>query len=175
MTIAPHFPQAWLDIDKRGRQPTVALARVLPAIDRRPAFFDKRSDGLETVRRLQRPPQHAVQPEAMQCQGLVAAFSQTAGRRLSPILPRAMQLPARSHGLVVCRPVVRPREALPPQRLLGLGQLADHVLPRVPRTPLDHGAATERLPNGRPEPCAAVEDHQHALRGYCQVEADGCF
>ena len=70
MTIAHHFPQAWLDIDKRGRQPTVALARVLPAIDLRTAFFDKRIDGLETVRRFQRPPQHAVQPEAMQCQGV---------------------------------------------------------------------------------------------------------
>ena len=75
-----------------------------------------------------------------------------------------MQLPERSHGLVVFRPVVRPLEALPPQRLLGLGQIADHVLPLVPLTPLDHGAATESLPNGRPEPFAAVEDHQHALR-----------
>ena len=60
----------------------MALARVLPAIDLRTAFFDKRIDGLETVRRFQRPPQHAVQSEAMQCQGLVEAFSQTAGRRL---------------------------------------------------------------------------------------------
>ena len=62
------------------------------------AFFDHQ---LETVRRFQRP-------EAMQCQGLVEAF-------MIPILQLALQLPERSHGLVVFRPVVRPLEALPPQ------------------------------------------------------------
>ena len=33
-------------------------------------------DRLETVRRLQRPTQHPVQPEAMQRQGLVQSFRQ---------------------------------------------------------------------------------------------------
>ena len=58
----------------------MALDRVLPVIDLRTARLNERGDGLEAVRRLQRPAQHAVHPEAMQRQGLVQAFRQTAGR-----------------------------------------------------------------------------------------------
>ena len=66
MAGAHHLSQARFDVEERGRQPAVALARVLPVIDRRTAFLDERIDGLETVRRLQRPAQHAIQPETMQ-------------------------------------------------------------------------------------------------------------
>ena len=55
-------------------------------IDLRTALLNERVDGLEAVRRLQRPAQHTVHPKAMQRQGLVQAFRQTAGRRLVPIL-----------------------------------------------------------------------------------------
>ena len=78
--------------------------------------------------------------------GLVEAFSQTAGRRLIPILQLAMQLPERSHGLVVFRPVVRPLEALPPQRLLGLGRWC-----------ADAGRPTRFKPSS-PSPTDAVRD-----------------
>ena len=53
---------------------------VLPVIDLRTALLNERVDGLEAIRRLQRPAQHTVHPEAMQRQGLVEAFRQTAGR-----------------------------------------------------------------------------------------------
>ena len=64
----------------------MALTRVLPVIDLRTALLHERVDGLEAIRRLQRPAQHTVHPEAMQRQGLVEAFRQTAGRGLVPIL-----------------------------------------------------------------------------------------
>ena len=60
MTVAHHLPQARFDVQERGCQPAVPLARVLPVIDLRTAFLDERIDGLETVRRLQRPAQHPV-------------------------------------------------------------------------------------------------------------------
>ena len=100
MPVAHHLPQARFDVQERGRQPAVALARVLPVIDLRTAFFDERIDGLETVRRLQRPAQHPVQPEAMQRQGLVQPFRQTPGRRLVPVLQLAMERLERGEGLV---------------------------------------------------------------------------
>ena len=67
------------------------------------------------------------------------------------------------YGLVVVRPVVGPLQALTPHHLLVLGQVAHHVLARVPLAPLDQGPAPEGLPDGRAEPLAAIEDDQHAL------------
>ncbi len=66
VAVAHHLPHARFDVEECGRQPEVALARVLPVIDLRTAFLDERIDGLETVRRFQRPAQHAIQPETMQ-------------------------------------------------------------------------------------------------------------
>ena len=45
MAVAHHLPHARFDVQERGRQPAVALARVLPVIDLRTAFFDERIDG----------------------------------------------------------------------------------------------------------------------------------
>ena len=103
VTIAHHLPQARLDVQERGREPAVALARVLPVVDLRTAFLNERIDRLQTVRRLQRPPQHVVHPEPVQRQGLVQAFRQTAGRRLIAFLELAMQLPEHRRGLCVLR------------------------------------------------------------------------
>ena len=122
MAVAHHLPQPWFDVQARGGQPAVALARVLPVVNLRTAFLDERIDGLQTVRRFQRPTQHAVQPEAMQRQGLGQAFRQAAGRRLVPIVQLALELLERAQRLVVRRPVVRALEALTPHRLLVLGQ-----------------------------------------------------
>ena len=60
-------------------------------VDLGTAFLDERIDGLETVRRLQRPVQHPIEPEAMQGEGLRQPFLQTAGRRLIAILQLAME------------------------------------------------------------------------------------
>ena len=66
-------------------------------------------------------------------------------------------------GLVVLRTVVGALETLPPHRLLTLGQVTHHVLALVPLTPLHQGAVAEGLPPGRPEPLAAIYDHQKPL------------
>ena len=50
MPVAHHLPQARFDVQERGRQPAVALARVLPVIDLRTALLDERIDGLESRR-----------------------------------------------------------------------------------------------------------------------------
>ena len=99
--IAHHLAQARLDVQERSGQPAMALTRVLPVIDLRAALLNERVDGLEAVRRLQRPAQHAVHPEAMQRQGLVEAFRQTAGRRLVPILQLMLERLEGGEGLVV--------------------------------------------------------------------------
>ena len=102
MTIAHHLPQTWFDIQERGRQPAVPLARVLPVIDLRTALLDERIDRLERVRRLQRPTQHPVHPKAVQRQGLVQALRQAAGRRLVPVLQLALErLEGRSSFLIL--------------------------------------------------------------------------
>ena len=62
----------------------------------------------------------------------------------------------RTEGLVVVWPVVGALEALTPHRLLGLGQVAHHVLALVPLAPLDQGPVPEGLPDGRAEPLAAI-------------------
>ena len=69
-------------------------------IDLRTALLNERVDRLEAVRRLQRPAQHAVHAEAMQRQGLVQAFRQTAGRRLVPILQLMLERLEGGEGLV---------------------------------------------------------------------------
>ena len=94
------------------------------------------ADGLEAIRRLQRPAQHTVHPEAMQRQGLVEAFRQTAGRGLVPILQLMLERREGGEGLVVLRTVVGALETLPPHRLLTLGHVTHHVLALVPLTPL---------------------------------------
>ena len=99
----------------------------------------------------------------MQRQGLVQAFRQTAGRRLVPILQLMLERLEGGEGLVVLRTVVGALETLPPHRLLTLGQVTHHVLARVPLTPLHQGAVAEGLPHGRPEPLAAIDDHQKPL------------
>ena len=76
-------------------------------IDLRTALLNERVDGLEAVRRLQRPAQHAIHAEAMQRQGLVQAFRQTAGRRLVPILQLMLERLEGGESLVVFRTVVR--------------------------------------------------------------------
>ena len=81
----------------------MALTRVLPVIDLRTALLNERVDGLEAVRRLQRPAQHTVHPEAMQRQGLVEAFRQTAGRGLVPLLQLMLERLEGGEGLVVLR------------------------------------------------------------------------
>ena len=132
-------------------------------IDLRTALLNERVDGLEAIRRLQRPAQHTVHPEAMQRQGLVEAFRQTAGRGLVPILQLMLERLEGGEGLVVLRTVVGALETLPPHRLLTLGQVTHHVLARVPLTPLHQGAVAEGFPHGRPEPLAAIHDHQKPL------------
>ncbi len=62
MPVPHHLAQARFDVQERGRQPAVTLTRVLPVIDLRAAFLDERIDGLQTVRRLQRAAQNAVEP-----------------------------------------------------------------------------------------------------------------
>ena len=62
----------------------------------------------------QRPAQHPVQPEAMQRQGLVQPFLQTAGGRLVPVLQLAMERLEGREGLVVRWTVVGTLEALTP-------------------------------------------------------------
>ena len=114
MTVAHRLPQTWFDVQERGGQPAVALARVLPVIHLRTAFLDERIDGLETVRRLQRPAQHPVQPEAMQRQGLGQPFRQTAGGGLVPVLQLAMERLERTQRLGVRRAGVGALEALAP-------------------------------------------------------------
>ena len=86
MAVARHLPQPWFDIQERGRQPTLALTRVLPVVDLRTAFLDERVDRLQAVRRLERPAQHAEQAKTMECHGLLQAFGEAAGRRLVPLL-----------------------------------------------------------------------------------------
>ena len=107
--------------------------------------------------------QHTVHPEAMQRQGLVEAFRQTAGRGLGPILQRMLERLEGGEGLVVLRTVVGALETLPPHRLLTLGQVTHHVLALVPLTPVHQGAVVEGFPHGRPEPLAAIHDHQKPL------------
>ena len=63
MTVAHHLAQARFDVQQRGCEPAVSLARVLPVIDLHTAFLDESIDGLETVGRLQRTAQHAVEPD----------------------------------------------------------------------------------------------------------------
>ena len=99
----------------------------------------------------------------MQRQGLVQAFRQTAGRRLVPILQLMLERLAGGEGLVVLRTVVGALETRPPHRLLTRGQVTHHVLARVPWTPLHQGAVAEGVPHGRPEPLAAIYDHQKPL------------
>ena len=41
--------------------------------------------------------------------------------------------------------------------------MAHHVLALVPLAPVDQGPVPEGLPDGRAEPLAAIQDHQHAL------------
>ena len=89
-------------------------------IDLRTALLHERVDRLEAVRRLQRPAQHAVHSEAMQRQGLVEAFRQTAGRRLVPILQLMLERLEGGEGLVVLRTVVGALETLPPRRKVRL-------------------------------------------------------
>ena len=99
----------------------------------------------------------------MQREGLVQPFRQTAGRRLVPVLQLAMECLERRAGLVVLGTVAGALEALAPGGLLLLGQVTDHVFARGPLAPVDQGPVPEGLPNGRPEPLPAVEDHQRAL------------
>ena len=110
----------------------MALTRVLPVIDLRAALLNERVDGLEAVRRLQRPAQHAVHPEAMQRQGLVEAFRQTAGRRLVPILQLMLERLEGGEGLVVLRTVVGALETLPPENVVSY--LAKSEQPVSPMT-----------------------------------------
>jgi len=79
MAVARHFPQPWFDIQESGRQPALALTRVLPVVDLRTAFLDERIDRLEAAGCLQRPPQYPKQAEAMERHGLLQAFGQTTG------------------------------------------------------------------------------------------------
>ena len=60
VTVAHDLPQTWFYIEERGGEPPVSLTRLLPVVDFGAAFLDERIDGLETVRRLQRPAQHAI-------------------------------------------------------------------------------------------------------------------
>ena len=55
VAVAHHLPQARFDVQERGGQPAMPLDRVLPVINLRTAFLDEHIDGLQTVRRLQRP------------------------------------------------------------------------------------------------------------------------
>ena len=60
------------------------------------------------------PAQHPVQPEAMQRQGFVQPFRQTAGRGLVPVLQLAVERLERTQRLGVRRAVVGALEALAP-------------------------------------------------------------
>ena len=135
MPVPHHLAQARFDVQERGRQPAVTLTRVVPVIDLRAAFLDERIDGLQTVRRLQRAAQHAVEPEAMQRQGLVEAFRQAAGRRLVPVLQLAMERLKGRAGFVIFRTVVGALELNPTSRFftacrsggVGVQTFVDHL------------------------------------------------
>ena len=148
MPVAHHLAQARFDVQQRGGQPAVALARLLPVVDLRTALLDERIDRLETVRRLQRPTQHPVQPEAMQRQGLVQSFRQTAGCGLVSVLQLTMERLERTQSLGVHGAVVGALEALAPYSLLTLGQVTHHVLALVPLAAVDQGPIQEGFPDG---------------------------
>ena len=102
-------------------------------------------DRLETVRRLQRPTQHPVQPEARQRQGLVQSFRQTAGCGLVAVLQLTMERLERTQRASVYTGRL---EALAPYSLLTLGQVPHHVLARVPLAAVDQGPIPEGVPDG---------------------------
>ena len=78
--------------DPRRRQRAAGFRQKgLPPPRPGPTFLDERIDGLQTVRRLQRPAEHSVESEAMQRQGFVQAFRQAPGRRLVPFVELAMR------------------------------------------------------------------------------------
>ena len=47
MPVAHHLAQARFDVQQRGGQPAVSLARLLPVVDLRTALLDERIDRLE--------------------------------------------------------------------------------------------------------------------------------
>ena len=102
----------------------------------------------------------------MQRQGLVQAFRQTAGRRLVPILQLMLERLEGGEGLVVLRTVVGALETLPPHRLLKVRAWPGN-------SPRSRACAIDTVAPGRgggrpsartrPEPLAAIYDHQKPL------------
>ena len=86
-------------------------------------------------------PSTPVPPEAMQRQGLVEAFRQTAGRRLVPILQLMLERLEGGEGLVVLRTVVGALETLP--ATTGCSRLA------TSRTTFSRACATDTVAPGR--------------------------
>ena len=121
----------------------------------RPSHIDN-IDGLETVRRSDRP-STPYSPRRCSVLVIVEGFSHTACRRLiDPQL--AMQLPERSHGLVVFRPVRPQRGATQPSSCCSVAQIADHRSPACAMTPVGPPRGlTNGLPNGSPERAAVVD------------------
>ena len=100
----------------------------------------------------------------MQREGLLQAFLQARSGRLVALLELSMELVEGSPSLVVLRALVGPLKPLAPRGLLGLRQVAHHVLAFVPLATLDPGSITECSLDCRAQTFAAVDDHQHAFR-----------
>ena len=164
MTVADHLPQAWFDVDERRRQPALPLARVLPMIDLRAPFLDEGIDRFQAIRRLERTAQDPVHAESMQREGLLQAFLKARSGRLVSLLELSMELFEGRPGFVVLRALVRTLKPLALRGLLGLRQVAHHVLAFVPLAALDQGSITECPLDCRAQTFAAVDDHQHAFR-----------
>ena len=143
--------------------PLVSLLRVVPALYLADITFDLTVQILDAVGGLQAPAQLLKKAQPVERQGLLQSLHEATRRLPIDLLKLGLELQEPRLCPLVGRLLVRPLELLPPRGLVGLRQVAHHVLPFVPLAALHLGIPAKNVVDRLPEAFAAVNHAKQAL------------
>src|SRR5712691_7017149 len=120
--------EARFETEQRGRQPSLLLLAVAPAIDSRRTVLDACINRFEDVRRLQADTELAEQTKAVKGERLLDALIQTRRGRRVEQREFGADLPQGPLGRLVRRLLVGRLEFPPKRGAVPLRQIREHVL-----------------------------------------------
>ena len=106
VAVAQQPSEPRLDVEERGREPSVLLGRGLPVVHPTTALLGLGVDGLDHVGGFQRPAHQREHPQSVEGEGLLEALIETGRRRLVDLVQLPTEALQGLAGLLVRGPLV---------------------------------------------------------------------